>query len=101
MSEQNRFNKNIEKNFFPYGVQYYRAPTPLPEEWEMDISRIKEMGFNIIRLRPQWRWQERRKGEFYWDDLDRLFDLAEKHKLYVSFKFMLESSCLAIPGVRL
>jgi len=90
MSEMNEKSGEVDK--FIYGTQYYRAPTPLPEEWEMDIPRIKGMGFNIIRLRPQWRWQEKRKGEFYWDDLDRLFDLTEKHELQVSFKFMLETA---------
>ena len=24
--------------FIPYGAQYYRAPTPLPEDWEKDRS---------------------------------------------------------------
>ncbi|MCD6220529.1 beta-galactosidase [Candidatus Calescamantes bacterium] len=84
--------KEREVNDFIYGTQYYRAPTPMPEEWEMDIPMIKEMGFNIIQLRPQWRWHEKIKGKFYWDDLDKLFDLAEKHGLYIVFKFMLETA---------
>ena len=32
---ENRFTE-----FYPYGVQYYRAPTPLPEEWEKDLAEI-------------------------------------------------------------
>ncbi len=89
---QKKTNRKWKIREFIYGVQYYRAPTPLPEEWEGDIRRIKEKGFNIIRLRPQWRWHERKKGEFFWDDLDRLFDLAERYGLYVSLKFMLETA---------
>ncbi len=75
-----------------FGIQYYRAPTPLPEEWEVDLENIKKMGFNTIQLRPQWRWHERLHGQFYWDDLDRLFDLSEKNGLNVVFKFFLESA---------
>lgn len=71
------------------GVQYYRQPTPLPEEWDKDLSAIKEMGIEIVQLRPQWRWHERNEGELDFSDLDRLFDLARKHGLQVIFKFLL------------
>ncbi len=77
---------------FVYGVQYYRAPTPLPEEWDTDIPKIKKLGFNAIQLRSQWRWHERIRDKFYFDDLDRLFDLCEKHGLKIIFKFMLETA---------
>ncbi len=83
-------NKEIKK--FIYGAQYYRAPTPLPEEWDIDIRTIKKIGLNAIQLRPQWRWHEKIRGKFCWDDIDRLFDLAEKKNLYVIFKFMLETA---------
>ncbi len=76
----------------PFGIQYYRAPTPFQEEWETDLPRIKELGFSCIQVRPQWRWHERREGEFEWSDLDRLFDLCAKHGLEVVFQFMLETA---------
>ena len=44
------------------GTQYYRAPTPLPDEWEDDVRRIAELGFDFIQLRAQWRWHERVVG---------------------------------------
>ncbi|MHC4715459.1 MAG: beta-galactosidase [Planctomycetota bacterium] len=71
------------------GVQYYRQPTPLPGEWDGDLANIRKMGFDVIQLRPQWRWHERNEGELDFDDLDRLFDLAAKHGLKVLFKFYL------------
>lgn len=77
---------------FIYAVQYYRAPTPPPKDWENDLKAIKELGFNTIQVRPQWRWHERVKGQIVWDDIDRLFDLSEKHGLRVIFKFMLETA---------
>ncbi len=76
----------------PFGIQYYRAPTPLPEEWVVDLPRIKDLGFTFIQVRPQWRWHERREGEFCWDDLDTVFDLCAAHGLQVMFQFMLETA---------
>lgn len=74
------------------GVQYYRQPTPLPSEWEGDLRTIREMGFDIIQIRPQWRWHERNEGELDFSDLDRLFELAEAAGLKVIFKFFLETA---------
>lgn len=74
------------------GVQYYRQPTPLPEEWETDLGAIRQMGLEVIQLRPQWRWHERNEGELDFTDLDRLFDLAEAKGLSVIFKFFLETA---------
>ena len=34
-----------------HGTQYYRAPTPLPEEWEEDISRHEEFGLDAMQIR--------------------------------------------------
>jgi beta-galactosidase len=83
------FEKQL--GFYPYGVQYYRAPTPLPEEWEVDLKEISKIGYTHIQLRPQWRWHERERDHALWDDLDRLFDLAHKFGLRVILKPMLET----------
>ena len=77
-------------DYIPYGVQYYRAPTPTPSEWEDDLKLAAENHIPVIQLRPQWRWHERRKGEFYFDDMDRLFDLTEQYGLKVIVKFLME-----------
>jgi len=77
---------------FPFGIQYYRAPTPLVEEWQADLQRIRDMGFTFIQVRPQWRWHERREGKFQWDDLDRLFDLCADNGLQIMFQFMVETA---------
>ena len=57
------------------GAQYYRPPTPLPQDWEADLAAIKANGLSMLQLRVQWRWHERIKGQYKWDDLDRLFEL--------------------------
>lgn len=84
--------RNEKLAFFPYGTQYHRAPTPLPEEWEQDLKEIARVGYTHIQLRPQWRWHERIRGKPGWDDLDRLFDLSGQCGLRVILKPMLETA---------
>ena len=68
---------------FPIGVEYYRAPTPKQEVWDEDFARIKAAGLRIVRSFSYWNWMEPRPGHYELDDFDRLFDLAEKHGLFV------------------
>jgi len=68
---------------FPIGVEYYRAPIPKLDVWDEDFARIRDAGFRIVRSFSYWSWMEPRPGTYELDDFDRLFDLAEKHGLYV------------------
>jgi len=82
----------MKERKFLLATQYYRAPTPLPEEWEEDLVNIKKLGLEAVQLRIQWRWNEKKEGAYNFDDIDRLFDLAEKTGLDVIIKFMLETA---------
>ncbi len=73
-----------------YGTQYYRTPTPLPAEWEEDIPRLCDYSLDAFQIRINWRWNEIREGEYNFDDVDRLFDLAEANGRKVILKFLLE-----------
>ena len=75
-----------------YGTQYYRAPTPTPRDWEADMQQVAALNLKAVQLRVQWRWHERREGKYKFDDLDRLFDLAQQHGLRVIVKFLLETA---------
>jgi beta-galactosidase GanA len=77
-------------DFFPYGTQYYREPTPLPDEWEIDIKEIARVGMTHVQYRPQWICHERIRGQYTWDDTDRLFDLAAQYGVRVVLKPMME-----------
>ena len=79
-------------NQFVYGTQYYRAPTPLPKDWETDIQKMEAAGIDTIQLRVQWRKNEPRENEYYFDDIDELFALAEKYGRKVIFKFLMENA---------
>lgn len=66
-----------------FGAQYYRAPTPPPEDWERDLDSMRAHGMNTVKLWAQWRWNNPAPGECWWDDLDRLMDLAADRDLRV------------------
>ncbi len=74
---------------FPIGVEYYRAPAPKQEYWDGDFARLSAAGFRIVRSASYWNWMEPRPGQYELEDVDLLFDLAEKHNLYVWLDVML------------
>ena len=75
--------KKFRGNYFPFGSQYYRAPSPHKDEWENDIKNMASLGFNTIKFWVQWRWNNPAEGSYYFDDIDTLIDLAGKFKLKV------------------
>lgn len=75
---------------FIYGAQYYRAPTPEREFWAGDLKDLRNRGFNTVKFWVQWRWSERERGKFVWDDLDELMSLAEKNGLHVILNLILD-----------
>ncbi len=68
---------------FPVGVEYYRGPIPRLAEWDDDFARIRAAGLRIVRSFSYWNWMEPRPGLYELDDFDRLFELGEKHGLFV------------------
>lgn len=76
--------------FIPFGFQYYRAPTPERSEWAKDLSNIASYGYNTVKYWIQWRWNEPKKGEYDFSDIDELMDLAHKSGLKVVLNTILE-----------
>lgn len=77
---------------FVFGAQYYRGPTPEPECWEYDLKRMGELGFNAVKFWVQWRWSHRAVDRFYFDDIDRLMDLAGENNLAVTLNVIFDVS---------
>lgn len=73
-----------------HGTQYYRTPTPLPEEWEGDIANFQKYNIDAFQIRINWRWNERIENEYNFSDIDKLLELAEKNGKKVIMKFLLE-----------
>ncbi len=79
---------------FIFGSQYYRAPTPEPDCWETDLRAMRALGFTETKLFVQWRWSHRAPDRFYFEDLDRLMDLAGQCGLGVTLNILLDMSPL-------
>lgn len=75
---------------FIFGVQYYRAPTPSRDNWESDIRKVRENGFNSIKFWVQWGWTHRDEEVFYFDDIDTLMDLAYQNGLKVTLNVIFD-----------
>lgn len=80
---------------FPFplvGTQYWRAPTPPPEEWADDLGRIVALGLEVVQLRVQWAWHERVEGVLDFGDVVRLINLAADRGLRTVVKFMVTNA---------
>ena len=75
---------------FLFGAQYYRAPTPGPECWEADFAQMKTLGFNSVKFWVQWRWSQRSRDRFVFDDLDALFDVSAQYELPITLNVIFD-----------
>ena len=79
---------------FLFGAQYYRAPTPAPDCWDGDLRRMRDLGCNAVKFWVQWRWSHRAPDRFFFDDVDRLMDLAAANGLAVTLNTIFDVSPL-------
>lgn len=77
-------------NFLIYGTQYYRCPTPLPDQWDTDLANIRKSGMNTIKIWAQWRSNCPKEGVYDFEDVKTLLDLAEKHDLKVVINVIMD-----------
>ena len=80
-----------EKPFY-FGAQYFRAPTPKPEDWERDFKTMKKCGMNIIRMWVLWNWHEPKEGVYDWEDIDGLIEMCEKYDMKLIILLSMEST---------
>lgn len=73
----------LKNKYIPFGSQYYRAPSPHSQDWENDLKNMAALGFNMVKFWVQWRWNHPAEDRFYFDDIDRLMDIAHANNLKV------------------
>lgn len=86
-----RVHPSLPADFFPCGamhmstISHWQHYLPPVDEYaaymDKDMARMKEVGFNSMAAHVDWYDIEPAPGEFNFDRLDRLMDLAEKHGL--------------------
>ena len=77
---------------FYYGTQYFRPPNPFRQFWEDDFKKMKEYGFNVVKLWVMWSIVNHRDGVYDFDDLERLAEIAGKNGLKVIFNTIIENA---------
>lgn len=73
-----------------YGSQYYRAPTPLSNDWKRDIENIKSNGFNTIKIWAQWRSNCPAENKYDFSDLRSIMDIAHENGIKVIINIILD-----------
>ena len=91
-----------KSDFFPYSVWYSggkaRATmlseiTPASrEEWKKDIQQIKSLGFNSVKTWVEWSHCEPKRGEYNFENLRMVFELAQEAGLKVIIQVYGESA---------
>jgi|SRR5579872_1714932 len=81
------------RRFLPVGAHWVPAKTALgwpvkwdPKDIEADFAKMRELGFNTVRLDLFWAWFEPRPGDFNpeaFQQLDYLISLAHRYQLYL------------------
>lgn len=88
--------------FIPFAVWYTggkaRATMVRPPEadspitWKKDLQNIQDCGFNTVRCWVDWATSEPQPGEYHFETLDLLMDLAEEVGLKVIIQIYMDSA---------
>lgn len=91
-----------QSDFFPVAVWYsggkaratmLSSITPKSRnEWRRDLQQIKSLGFNTVKTWVEWKHCEPREGEYNFENLRLLFELAQETGLKVFIQIYLESA---------
>ena len=94
--------KESSENFLPLSVWYSggkaRAPmlSPITEnsaaEWRIDLQKIKKLGFNTVRTWVEWASCEPREGQYNFENLKLLCELANEVGLKVFIQMYVDSA---------
>lgn len=102
LAEQPLAAERASKNFFPMAVWYgggkARAPMLEPnakarrEVWRADLGQIKQLGFNSIKCWVDWASVEPEEGQFNFDTVDVLTELAQEVGLKIYIQIYADSA---------
>ena len=91
-----------QPDFFPFAVWYSggtaRAPmlselTPASRDaWRHDLEQIKSLGFNTVRTWVEWAEAEPRPGEYHFENLRLLLELAQQVGLRVMVQMYVDAA---------
>jgi beta-galactosidase len=62
------------------------------ELWRKDVRQIKALGFNTIRTWIDWATGEPKQGEYHFENLDVILELAREEGLHVFLQVYMDSA---------
>lgn len=96
------FSQPQAQDFFPFSVWYSggKARAPMLEKiipesregWKKDLQQIKGLGFNTVRTWVEWTANEPKPGEYHFENLDLLSELARELGLKVIIQVYTDSA---------
>jgi endo-1,4-beta-mannosidase len=88
----NYFSRDA-KRFLPVGAHWVPAKAAMqwplqwdPKDIEADFAKMRDLGFNTVRLDLMWAWFEPRPGDYNpeaFKQLDYLISLARRYHIYL------------------
>jgi beta-galactosidase len=96
-------NSEVRRDtFFPVAVWYSggKARAPMleaitadsPKQWQDDLLKIKQLGFNTVRTWVEWNVAEPEEGRYHFENLDLLLRLANDVGLKVIVQVYVDSA---------
>lgn len=92
----------LPADFFPMAVWYGggKARAPMLERdarskkevWRKDVRQIKALGFNTVRTWIDWATGEPKQGEYHFENLDVILELAREEGLKVFLQVYMDSA---------
>ncbi|MFO7924552.1 MAG: beta-galactosidase [Bacteroidales bacterium] len=92
----------VKPGFFPFSVWYSGGKARAPmlseitehseEEWRHDLKQIKALGFNTVRTWVEWAACEPVRGEYNFENLHMLMNMAREAGLRVIIQMYADSA---------
>ncbi|MCD6442998.1 MAG: beta-galactosidase [Thermotogae bacterium] len=78
------------KEIFPFGPHIYRVPSYPLETLLEDMTRLKKLGFNTVKIQLAWAHVEGKRGELDLFEAEKLLEKAREENLSVIVLITLE-----------
>jgi beta-galactosidase GanA len=81
---------SIDRSVRFIGTQYYRHPNPPFEDWDRDLSLIRDSGLEVVRTWLYWLRTNPAPDRWEFGDYDRFVEAAARHGLQVLIQLIPE-----------
>jgi len=84
--------KELFKDLYFYGTQFYRPPNPPANQRMKDLENIKKLGFNVIKVFAEWNWINHHEGVYEFDELIEIIEKARELEINIVINARIEQA---------